>query len=60
VRLQNVIEVVNKLRPFEKERLMDMEPYVAVAKRNVVGPADGEWAGEVEVEEVEVEVDQAN
>lgn len=60
VRLQNVIEVVNKLRPFEKERLMDMEPYVAVAKRNVVGPADGEWAGEVEVEEVEVEVDQTN
>jgi hypothetical protein len=33
VRLQNVIEVVNALRPFEKKRLMDMEPYVAVAKR---------------------------
>jgi hypothetical protein len=33
VRLQNVIEVVNKLRPFEKKRLMDMAPYVAVAKR---------------------------
>jgi hypothetical protein len=33
VRLQNVIEVVNTLRPFEKKRLMDMEPYVAVAKR---------------------------
>lgn len=32
VRLQNVIEVVNTLRPFEKKRLMDMEPYVAVAK----------------------------
>ena len=33
VRLQNVIEVVNKLRPFEKKRLMDMEPYTPVAKR---------------------------
>jgi hypothetical protein len=33
VRLQNVIEVVNKLRSFEKKRLMDMEPYVAVAQR---------------------------
>jgi len=33
VRLQNVIEVVNNLRPFEKKRLMDMPPYVAVAKR---------------------------
>jgi hypothetical protein len=33
VRLQNVIEVVNKLRPFEKKRLMEMEPYVAVAQR---------------------------
>jgi hypothetical protein len=35
VRLQNVIEVVNKLRAFEKKRLIDMEPYVAVAKRGV-------------------------
>jgi hypothetical protein len=34
VRLQNVIQVVNSLRPFEKKRLMDMEPYVAVAKRS--------------------------
>jgi hypothetical protein len=34
VRLQNVIEVVNKLRPFEKKRLMDMAPYVAVASRD--------------------------
>jgi hypothetical protein len=33
VRLQNVIEVVNNLRPFEKKRLMEMEPYVAVANR---------------------------
>ena len=33
MRLQNVIEVVNKLRPFEKKRLMDMAPYQAVAKR---------------------------
>ena len=33
VRLQNVIQVVNNLRPFEKKRLMDMEPYVAVATR---------------------------
>ena len=33
VRLQNVIQVVNNLRAFEKKRLMDMEPYVAVATR---------------------------
>lgn len=39
VRLQNVIEVVNKLRPFEKKRLMDMAPYVAVAKRETATEA---------------------
>lgn len=35
VRLQNVIQVVNSLRPFEKKRLMDAEAYTAVAKRGV-------------------------
>jgi len=35
VRLQNVIEVVNNLRPFEKKRLMDMGPYAAIAKRGL-------------------------
>lgn len=29
VRLQNAIDVVNQLRPFEKKRLMDSVPYVA-------------------------------
>lgn len=58
VRLQNVIEVVNKLRPFEKKRLMDMGPYVAVANKNrgtgaaavaaTAAVADGEWGGELE------------
>ena len=33
VRLQNVIQVVNSLRPFEKKRLMEMDPYSAVATR---------------------------
>lgn len=28
VRLQNIIDVVNNLRPFEKKRLMEAEPYV--------------------------------
>ena len=47
VRLQNVIEVVNKLRPFEKKRLMDMEPYVAVAKRGSAGAEEPTgWGGE--------------
>jgi hypothetical protein len=36
VRLQNVIQVVNSLRPFEKKRLMEMGPYVPVAKRDLV------------------------
>lgn len=31
VRLQNAIEVVNKLRGFEQRRLMEAEPYVAVS-----------------------------
>lgn len=31
VRLQNAIEVVNKLRAFEQRRLMEAEPYVAVS-----------------------------
>lgn len=47
VRLQNVIEVVNKLRPFEKKRLMEMEPYVAVAKRGVAIDVDVEIEEEV-------------
>jgi hypothetical protein len=57
VRLQNVIEVVNALRPFEKKRLMDMAPYVAVAKSNRNTPLEAdveievnageEWGGEV-------------
>ena len=46
VRLQNVIEVVNKLRPFEKKRLMDMEAYVAVAKRNSPQEEPTGWGGE--------------
>ena len=29
VRLQNAIDVVNGLRPFEKKRLMEAAPYVA-------------------------------
>jgi hypothetical protein len=29
VRLQNVIDVINAMRPFEKKRLMDAAPYVA-------------------------------
>jgi hypothetical protein len=49
VRLQNVIEVVNKLRPFEKKRLMDMEPYMAVAQR-----------GHVQQEEAEAEAEAVN
>jgi hypothetical protein len=50
VRLQNVIEVVNNLRPFEKERLMDMEPYLAVAKRSPPIDADLEVPA-IEVDE---------
>jgi hypothetical protein len=42
VRLQNVIEVVNKLRPFEKKRLMQMDSYVAVAKRSIDADVDVE------------------
>ena len=33
VRIQNVIEVVNSMRDFEKERLMTAAPYNAVARR---------------------------
>ena len=44
VRLQNVIEVVNKLRPFEKKRLMDMAPYQAVAKREAATATDAPTA----------------
>ena len=33
VRLQNVIEVVNRLRGFEKKRLMENVPYVAVSTK---------------------------
>lgn len=32
VRLQNAIQVVNRMRGFERVRLMNAEPYVAVAK----------------------------
>jgi hypothetical protein len=53
VRLQNVIQVVNSLRPFEKKRLMEMEPYVAVAKREPAGsaPSMQEPAGSAPAEE---------
>jgi hypothetical protein len=57
VRLQNVIEVVNKLRPFEKERLMDMEPYVAVAKRGPPIDADLEVPA-IEVDETPAAVEE--
>jgi len=43
VRLQNAIDVVNQLRPFEKKRLMDSVPYVAT----VVASATGLEAEEV-------------
>ena len=36
VRLQNVIGVVNKMRGFEKQRLMGAAPYVAVSPNTVV------------------------
>jgi hypothetical protein len=36
VRLQNVISVVNKMRGFEKQRLMGAAPYVAVSPHVVV------------------------
>jgi hypothetical protein len=52
VRLQNAIQVVNKLRGFEKKRLMDAEPYVAVS------PARSkEWGGEAEEGEGEGEAE---
>ena len=35
VRLQNVIDVVNKLRGFEKKRLMEAAPYIAAAPSEV-------------------------
>jgi len=58
VRLQNVIQVVNKLRPFEKKRLMDMEPYLAVAKRGIAAeevPASTmTWGGEADAVEQEI------
>jgi hypothetical protein len=36
VRLQNVISVVNKMRGFEKQRLMAAAPYVAISPHVVV------------------------
>jgi len=57
VRLQNVIEIVNKLRPFEKKRLMDMEPYAAVAKRAPAIDADAEL-GEMAVDDAPVAVEE--
>jgi len=36
VRLQNVIGVVNKMRGFEKQRLMAAAPYVAISPHVVV------------------------
>jgi len=51
VRLQNVIEVVNKLRPLEKKRQMEMVPYTAVAKRGPAPPIDAD----AELDEVVVD-----
>ena len=55
VRLQNVIQVVNHLRPFEKKRLMDMEPYQAVAKRGAA-PEEPEEADAADAADAAEEV----
>lgn len=50
VRLQNAIDVVNQLRSFEKKRLMEAAPYVALAP---AAPVEAELPEVVQAEVVE-------